>query len=469
MKRILIVGAGDAGQKVLEEIKKHGLNNFQPVGFIDDDWQKQSWRFRGLLVLGTRNQLLEIIKKNKVDEVIIALPSVQGEIIAEIIQKLTQAKVRYKIVPRVREIIEGKVNINRIRDVQPEDLLGRPVVKADIPEIASFLKGKRILVTGGAGSIGSEIVRQTAAYKAGEIVVLDWWENGLFELSLEIKSAFPKIKFFPVIGSIRDRDKVNWVIKHYRPQIIFHAAAFKHVPLMEENPSEAIKNNVFGTENVAAAAKENRVGCFVLISTDKAASPKNVMGASKSMAESIIYQLAGTGQTKFMVVRFGNVLGSYGSVLPLLKKQIANGGPVTVTHPRMTRYFMTISEATHLVLKAAAFGENQQLFILKMGEPIRILDFVKNLIRLSGLIPEKDIKIKFVGRRPGEKINEQLLTRKEEESAVDRGRFWQIPLKGIAQPKLQLSLKRLAILCQKEDKLGILKELSCLFLCFPKN
>lgn len=469
MKKVLIVGAGDAGQKVLQEIKKHPKIGLRPIGFIDDDLKKQRQRFGGLLVLGTRKKLLKIIKGNKPDEVIIALPSVEGEIIADIIQKLIRVGVKYKIVPRVREIIEGKVNINRIRDVQPEDLLGRPVVKTDIPEIAKFLKGKRIFVSGGAGSIGAEIVRQAGAYQAGEVVVLDWWENGLFELGLEMENSFPKIKFFPVIGNIQDQDKVKWVVNHYQPQIIFHAAAFKHVPLMEENPTEAIKNNVFGTQNVALAAKESRVERFVLISTDKAANPKSVMGASKLIAESIVYQLGEKSKTKFMVVRFGNVLDSYGSILPLFKKQILNGGPVTVTHPKMTRYFMTIPEATHLVLKAAAAGENQQLFILKMGEPIKILDFVKNLIQLSGLMPGKDIKIKFIGKRPGEKMSERLLTKEEEKAAIDKGRFWQIPLKGIDSQKLKSSLRRFKTLCQKEDNLGILKEFHYLFPCFPKK
>lgn len=443
-KRILIIGAGEAGEKVLKEIKKFPELGLLPIGFIDDDPEKQGKNVDGLKVLGTRRELAKILRDKAINEAYIALPSVHGEIIADYVQKLAENKVVFKIVPRVREIIEAKVNINRIREVQVEDLLGRPVIKTELKELSSFLKGKRILITGAAGSIGSEISRQIAAFKPKKLILLDWWETGTYNLQREFEKNYPQRDWVALIGNVQDKNKIRETIKTYKPEIIFHAAAYKHVPLMEENPVEAVKNNVFGTKIVADEAKKAQVPRFVLISTDKAVNPTSVMGASKLIAEGIIKSLNKTGRTKFMAVRFGNVLDSYGSVLPLFREQIAKGGPVTVTDPRMTRYFMTIPEAVQLILKAAAIGAGGEIFILDMGEPVKIFDFARNLIRLSGLVPDKEIKIKFTGIRKGEKLFEELLTKKEEVIATEKERIFITKNLGVDEKRLNVSLAKLA-------------------------
>lgn len=457
-KRILIIGAGEAGEKVLKEIKKFPELDLLPVGFIDDDPEKQDKSVDGLKVLGTRKELTKILKDKAINEAYIALPSVHGEIIADYVQKLAENKVTFKIVPRVREIIEAKVNINRIREVQVEDLLGRPVIKTELKELSNFLKGKKVLITGAAGSIGSEISRQIAAFKPKELILFDWWETGSYNLQREFKKNYSGLDWVMLIGNVQDKNKIKEIIKRHKPEIIFHAAAYKHVPLMEENPSEAVKNNIFGTKIVADEAKRAQVSRFILISTDKAVNPTSVMGASKLIAEGVIKSLGKTGKTKFMAVRFGNVLDSYGSVLPLFREQIKKGGPVTVTDPRMTRYFMTIPEAVQLILKAATIGKGGEIFILDMGEPVKILDFARNLIRLSGLVPDKEIKIEFTGIRKGEKLYEELLTKKEEVVATEKERIFITKNLGIDESKFRNSLPKLKIYAKNGNDKKIIKE-----------
>ncbi len=412
-KIVIIVGAGVAGIDIAKEIKRYPDLNLNPVGFVDDDNVKQGKTFYSLKVLGKIKDLQKIIKQKKVDEVLIAIPSAEGAIVEKVVDACLKEKVIFKIVPNVKEIIEGKAEIKRVREVHVEDLLNRPIVKSDVIELESYLKEKTILVTGAAGSIGSELSRQIASYKPKLLILFDWWENGLFNLDNEFKESFPGVKYIKVVGNIQDRRKVHQVFSEYRPNLVFHTAAFKHVPMMEENPSEAIKNNILGTEILATEANSSNTEKFLFISTDKAVKPKSVMGMTKLIGEYIVRSLNKKNNTKFIVVRFGNVLDSQGSVIPTFKKQIAQGGPITVTHPKMTRFFMTIPEAANLLLQSIQIGIGGEVFVLDMGKKIKIVDLVHKLIRLSNLIPNKDIKIKFIGIRSGEKLHEELFTKEE--------------------------------------------------------
>lgn len=412
-KKIMIIGGGDAGAMVIREYKNHTQLNSKPVVVIDDDDKKQGQVINGVPVLGKRADIPILAKKMDIDEIIIAIPSVSRKEIRNIVGICKKTKCKLKILPGIYEIIDGQVSIKKIRDVQIEDLLGREEVKLNIDEISSYIEGKNILVTGGGGSIGSELCRQIARFKPRKLVILDIYENNAYDIQNELLRRYKDINLDVIIGSIRDNKRINEIIEKEKPDVIFHAAAHKHVPLMENNPREAIKNNVFGTLNLVQTADRHGVKRFVMISTDKAVNPTNVMGATKRICEMIVQSMNEISETEFVAVRFGNVLGSNGSVIPLFKKQIEEGGPVTVTHPDVVRYFMTIPEAAQLVIQAGAMANGGEIFILDMGEPVKIMDLAKDLIRFSGFEPNVDIPIKITGLRPGEKLFEELLLDEE--------------------------------------------------------
>jgi FlaA1/EpsC-like NDP-sugar epimerase len=462
-KKVLIVGAGVAGRDVAKEIKANPELGLRTIGFIDDNLEV-GVKVDGYPVLGKRSKLATLLKSKKINQVIIAIPSAEGSSIAEYVKICSNARVAARIVPRVKEIIEGKAHIGALREVRVEDLLGRPVVKADVNALHDFFKNKTVLITGAAGSIGSELSRQVAAYKPKKIVLLDWWENGLFDIQQELLSLFPKADISFVICNIQDKLTLESVFSTYHPDIVFHAAAYKHVPLMEQHPDQAVSNNVFGTLNVATLSKKFKAQRFVLISTDKAASPVSVMGATKLITEGIGKKL--NGETKYMAVRFGNVLDSFGSVIPTFKKQIAKGGPVTITDKRMTRYFMTIPEAAQLILKAAQMGDGGELFVLDMGEPVKITDLAENLIRLSGLIPGKDIEITYTGKRPGEKLREKLLNTMEVLLPTQDTKISKTQSFGFDIKKLDSSLIALEDHLKEGNKVKIVKEIAKLIPSF---
>lgn len=409
MAKLLIIGAGDAGALLIKEIKKHKELRYDIVGLIDDESSKLGKNINGVKVLGNRKDIVTISKKYNVDEIILAIPSSTLQIQKEILNMCKKTKCKLKTVPGIYEIIEGKVNISKLRNVDIEDLLGREPVKLDINNISKYIKEKIVLVTGGGGSIGSELCRQIVKFNPSELIILDIYENNAYDLQMELNYLYPNLNLKVIIASIRDFERMSQVFEQYKPSVVFHAAAHKHVPLMEENPREVIKNNVLGTYNVAMCSNKYNVEKFVQISTDKAVNPTNIMGASKRFCEIMIQTLDKVSSTEYVAVRFGNVLGSNGSVIPLFKKQIAHGGPVTVTHPEITRFFMTIPEAAQLVLQAGAIAKGGEIFVLDMGEPVKIAELARDLIVLSGLQPDVDIKIKYTGLRPGEKLYEELL------------------------------------------------------------
>ena len=413
LKRVLIIGAGSGGALVSNEYKKFPQLKRKVVAFIDDDRQKLGTYVNGVKVYGNREDIIRVSKERKVDEIIIAIASITERALKELIEKCTEAKIAVKIMPGVAEMIDGKFSINKIRDVDVEDLLGRETIKLDHDGIADYLEGKIVLVTGGGGSIGSELCRQISKFKPKQLIIFDIYENNAYDIQNELKRTYPDLNLITLIGSVRDRQRLRQVYTRYSPNVVFHAAAHKHVPLMEISPEEAIKNNVVGTFNTAEFANSYGVEKFVLISTDKAVNPTNIMGATKRMCEMIVQAFNKVSDTEFVAVRFGNVLGSNGSVIPLFKKQIAAGGPVTLTHKDITRYFMTIPEASQLVLQAGAYAEGGEIFVLDMGKPVKIYDLAENLIKLSGYEPHRDIKIEVTGLRPGEKLYEELLMNEE--------------------------------------------------------
>ncbi len=423
-KRIMIIGAGDAGVMVIKEYKNHTQLNSQPVAIIDDDIRKQGQVINGVPVVGGRQSILSAVEKLKIDEIVIAIPSASRKDISDIIEICKKSKCKLKILPGIYELIDGDVSIKKIRDVQIEDLLGRDEIKTNLDEISSYITNKVIMVTGGGGSIGSELCRQISQFKPKKLIILDIYENSAYDIQNELKRKYENLNLKVLIGSIRDKTRVDNILNIEKPEVIFHAAAHKHVPLMEESPKEAIKNNVFGTLNLAQAADRHGVKKFVMISTDKAVNPTNIMGASKRICEMIIQSINVTSNTEYVAVRFGNVLGSNGSVIPLFKKQIAEGGPVTVTHPDIIRYFMTIPEAVQLVIQAGAMAKGGEIFILDMGEPVKIVDLAKDLIRLSGFEPNVDIPIVFTGLRPGEKLFEELLLDEEGISTTSHNKIF---------------------------------------------
>lgn len=407
-RRALIIGAGDAGALVVRELQKSSQLNLIPIGFLDDDRAKQKHEIYGVPVIGFVHDIADILDNRRIDEVIFAIPSAPGRIVRLVNDACRIKGISSRTMPGLYELIGGRVSVNRLREVDITDLLRREPVTIDDKLVGSSLSGKRVLVTGAGGSIGSEICRQAARWNPSELVLLGHGENSIFEILLEVQGNYPSLSIHPLIADVRDSARIQSIFDAYRPEVVFHAAAHKHVPLMEINIEEAITNNVLGTRNVTQAAVKSNVQRFVLISTDKAVRPVSVMGATKRMAEMIVLDAAQRGEHSFTVVRFGNVLGSRGSVVPLFKQQIARGGPVTVTHPDMMRYFMTIPEAVHLVMQASAMGQGGEVFLLNMGQQVKILDLAEDLIRLSGLEPGRDIEIIFTGIRPGEKLSEDL-------------------------------------------------------------
>lgn len=412
-RRILIVGAGDAGQSLLRYLNESPYFDYQVVGLIDDDARKRGARVHGVKVLGTSEEMSAVVSGSRADEVIVAVPSVVGERRRQILKRCLEAEVPVKTVPSHEDLENGQARIGQLQAVDPQDLLPRQAVQVDVDRLLNEISGRRVMVTGAAGSIGSELCRQVASLKPALLVLYEQAESPLYFVQIELMERFRDLKLVPVVGDILDRPKVAEVMRQYAPEVVFHAAAYKHVPLMESQPLEAIQNNIFGTESIATAAIDAGVEKFVNISTDKAVRPFGVMGRTKRVAEDLLISLQGQGTT-FVSVRFGNVLGSAGSVIPLFQKQIAQGGPVTVTDPEATRYFMVISEAAQLVLQAGAMAQGGEVFFLDMGEPMRIGKLAENLVRLAGMTPGRDVEIAAVGLRPGERLNEELVRETEE-------------------------------------------------------
>ena len=423
VRRVLIVGAGQAGMLVARELQRRAERKYQPVGLIDDDPAKRRMRVAGLEVLGGRGDLPRLIQRLDVQDVIVAMPSAPAEVIREIYDTCG-SRVRLRTLPGMYEVIDGQVSAAQIRDVQIEDLLGRQPVHVDLDEIALYLRDERVLITGGGGSIGSELCRQIARFGPSSLFVLGNEENAIFEVQQELQFRHPALALTPLIANIRDECRMRQIFQQVRPTVVFHAAAHKHVPLMEQHPHEAVKNNVTGTRICAQMAVSYGAKRFVLISTDKAVNPTSVMGATKRVAELICRYHNDIGDTRFVAVRFGNVLGSRGSVLPLFRQQLARGGPLTVTHPDMERYFMTIPEAVALVIQAGAMGRGGEICVLDMGRPVRIVDLARNLIRLSGLEVDRDVRIVFTGVRPGEKMCEEVLSAEEGTKSTRHSRIF---------------------------------------------
>lgn len=411
--RVLVIGAGQAGAAIIRELRDNPRFGKQVIGVIDDDPTKIGTRIMGKKVLGNRDSIPRIVRKRDINEIIIAIPSASRKEIQAIASICEKTGCKTSILPGYIDLIDGKVSIAKLREINVEDLLGREPVTLDIEGVSRYIKGKVVLVTGGGGSIGSELCRQLADLIPEKLVGMDIYENNLYELSIEIQSTHPELKFVPVIASIRYRESLSRVFEEYRPDVVFHAAAHKHVPLMESNPQEALLNNIVGTKNVIDLSDEWGVEKFILISTDKAVNPTNVMGATKRVAEMLMQDKSHKSRTSYSAVRFGNVLGSNGSVVPLFQKQIEQGGPVTVTHPEVTRYFMTIPEAVQLVIQTGAMAAGGEIFVLDMGEPVKIKDLAESLIQLSGYTPYTDIDIVYTGLRPGEKLYEELLMEEE--------------------------------------------------------
>ena len=412
-KRVLVIGAGSCAHIVIDEMFKNKEMNMMPVGIIDDNNIKKGTFLRGVKVLGNRKDIKKIVKEREVDLILIAISKISAKDKKEILEICQQTNIKTKVIPGVYEIMDGQVNLTKMRDVNLKDLLGREEIKLDKEYVGSYLENKVVLVTGGGGSIGSELCRQISRFNPKKLLILDIYENSVYDLQNELSRTVPNIEKIVIIASVRDRKRMANIFKKYKPQVVFHAAAHKHVPLMENNPGEAIKNNVVGTLNTAELASNYGAERFVLISTDKAVNPTNIMGASKRLCEMIIQGLNKKSSTEFVAVRFGNVLGSNGSVIPLFKKQIKEGGPITLTHKDITRYFMLIPEAVQLVLQASAYANGGEIFVLDMGSPVKIYDLAENLIKLSGLKPYEDIDIKITGLREGEKLYEELLMSEE--------------------------------------------------------
>lgn len=457
--KVLIIGAGDAGAMLLREIERYHIANRQVVGFIDDDKNKTGKILLGVKVLGTRNELVKIASEKGIDEIIIAMPSVKGKEIKAIINICKQTNCKLTILPGLYEIIEGKVSISQLRPVDIEDLLGRDPVKLDTTAVKEYLAGKIVLITGAGGSIGSEIVRQVAKMQPKKLLLLGKGENSIYEITQELKINSPEVKTVPIIADIRDKERIKAIMDYFEPQVVFHAATHKHVPLMEYQPAEAVRNNILGTKVVADEAAAHNVETFVMISTDKAVNPPSVMGCTKRVAEMYVQSMNKNSGTRFVAVRFGNVLGSRGSVIPLFKKQIAKGGPVTVTHPDMKRYFMTIPEASQLVLQAGAMAKGGEVFVLDMGEPVRIYDLAKDLITLSGLIPDKDIEIKITGLRPGEKLFEELLSAEDGTEKTTHKKIFTARIKEIDKAGLDKEISKILEITDGEEVVAALQKI----------
>jgi FlaA1/EpsC-like NDP-sugar epimerase len=455
--KILIVGAGKAGELIAGDILDHKDSGLHAIGFVDDDVQKKDKIISKVPVLGPLVDLSKIVKENSIEELIIALPSGRGTIIRSIIESTMGLGLGYKILPRLAEILLqdfDKDYLKYVRSLKAEDLLGGEILKSDQTEISQYTEGQTVLITGAAGSIGSELSRQIVAHGAKKVVLFDWWENGMFDLRNQLIEDYPESDVVFIIGDVKDRKKLGQVMALHQPTTVFHAAAYKHVPLMEDNPAEAVKNNIIGTKTVAETAIKYGVKKFILISTDKAVNPTNIMGATKRAAEKVIHILSQSqSDTMFCAVRFGNVINSNGSAIPFFEKQIEKGGPVTVTHKDITRFFMTIPEAVHLILQAWVMGQNNDLFVLDMGEPVKIYDLARLLIALHGYTPDEEIKIKIIGLRPGEKLYEEVLVKEEETQSTS--------VKKIFRTQNYLDFDKLAFLhklnrlCELVDEDGL--------------
>ncbi|HEY7637571.1 MAG TPA: nucleoside-diphosphate sugar epimerase/dehydratase [Gemmatimonadales bacterium] len=418
-RRAIIAGAGAAGEMIVKELLGHPQLGLNPIGFVDDDASKHGHRMCDLPVLGALSAIPDIVSQYDIDEIVIAMPRAPGRIVRRVVKAALQAGAKTRTIPGMYDILSGRVTVASLREVEIQDLLRRDPIQTDLQQVRSLATGETVLVTGAGGSIGSELCRQLARLEPAQILLLGHGENSIFDIELELAEAYPNLTLVPLIADVRDRERMRRVIQQYQPYAVFHAAAHKHVPLMEGNLAEAITNNVLGTRNVAELSAELGVEHLVLISTDKAVRPTNVMGATKRVAEQIVQDIAESHRRNFVAVRFGNVLGSRGSVVPTFLRQIQSGGPVTVTHPEMRRYFMTIPEAVQLVLQAGAIGKGGEVFVLNMGEPVKILDLATDLIRLSGLEVGTDIEIRFTGTRPGEKLYEELFFSSENAYPTD--------------------------------------------------
>ena len=410
---VMVIGAGEAANLIIKEIVNSNFSTMVIRCIIDDDEGKWGRFIQGIKVVGGRDKIIECADIFGIDEIIVAMPSISRKEMSEILDICKETSCKLRSLPGMYQLVNGEVSVSKLRDVEVEDLLGRDPIEVDLNSILGYVQGKRVLVTGGGGSIGSELCRQIASHRPAQLIIVDIYENSVYDVQQELQTNYPDLNLEVLIASVRNTNRVNWIFEHYKPEIVYHAAAHKHVPLMEASPNEAVKNNVFGTWKTAYAAAMNDTKRFVMISTDKAVNPTNIMGASKRICEMIIQTFNKHYDTEFVAVRFGNVLGSNGSVIPLFKKQIMAGGPVTVTHPDIIRYFMTIPEAVSLVLQAGAYAKGGEIFVLDMGKPVKILDLAKNLIRLSGYRVDEDIKIEFTGLRPGEKLYEELLMDEE--------------------------------------------------------
>ena len=410
---VMVIGAGEAANLIVKEIVNSNFSTMVIRCIIDDDPGKWGRFIQGIKVVGGRDKIIESADIFGIDEIIVAMPSISRKEMSEILDICKETNCKLRSLPGMYQLVNGEVSVSKLRDVEVEDLLGREPIEVDLDSILGYVQGKRVLVTGGGGSIGSELSRQIASHRPAQLIIVDIYENSAYDVQQELQTDYPELNLVVLIASVRNTNRINWIFEHYKPEIVYHAAAHKHVPLMETSPNEAVKNNVFGTWKTVQAAALNGTKRFVMISTDKAVNPTNIMGASKRICEMIIQTFNKHYDTEFVAVRFGNVLGSNGSVIPLFKKQILAGGPVTVTHPEIIRYFMTIPEAVSLVLQAGAYAKGGEIFVLDMGKPVKIVDLAKNLIRLSGLRVDEDIKIEFTGLRPGEKLYEELLMAEE--------------------------------------------------------
>ena len=470
MKRVLIIGAGDAGAKIVGEMQTHTTSSYKPIGFVDDNPSKLGKRIHGVKVLGSRHDLADLLSTLKPEEVLVALPGVDPAIVREVTTILSPFKLPIKTLPRLQDILEGKVSINQIRPLVIEDLLQRPPVDLNPQPVKRLIEGKRVLVTGAGGSIGSELCRQIVGFSPKTLVLYERHENSLYTIGSELTDHGHNLAIHLVLGDITDIERLNETLEECRPEIIFHAAAHKHVPLMEMNPGEALKNNVLGTRCVAEAAMRFGVGHFVLISTDKAVNPSSVMGATKRAAELVIQAMAQRSSTCFLTVRFGNVLGSNGSVVPRFQEQIRAGGPVTVTHPEVRRYFMSIPEAVGLVLQAATLGEQGAIYLLEMGDQIKLVDLARNLIGLSGHIPEKEIAIEFVGLRPGEKLEEELVGMEENAMPSPLEKILKVGSRTSVDGSFLLKVQEMAVTDNLNDHDAVIKNLQHLIPTFiPKQ
>lgn len=448
----MIIGAGEAARTLIREFKNSPETYNIIKCIIDDDNKKKGKYIQGYLVIGGRETIQECVQRYQIQEIIIAMPSANKKEIGKILEICKETNCKLKILPGIYQLVKGEVEISKLRAVQIEDLLGRESIKINLDEVVGYLEGKTILVTGGGGSIGSELCRQIATYNPKTLIIVDIYENNAYEIQQELERKYPEMELIVLIASVRNTHRMESIFCKYRPDVVYHAAAHKHVPLMEDSPNEAIKNNVFGTYKTAMAAAKYGTKRFVLISSDKAVNPTNIMGASKRICEMIIQILDKEYETEFVAVRFGNVLGSNGSVIPLFEKQILEGGPVTVTHPDIIRYFMTIPEAVSLVLQAGAYARGGEIFVLDMGEPVKILELAKNLIRLSGYTPYEDIDIVFTGLRPGEKLYEELLMKEEGMRDTDNKLIYIGKPIEIEEKIFKEELERLKELAYQDDK-----------------